>query len=143
MPALPDLSLSNLTAPLSPATSTKMMVVITGLILIGASLRYASPTRLTHILSDGMSNLEKVYADMICAGLPHLLTAEEVGHLSLSLRVLQLKVDKLKTENLRNSLSWHATICEFLKGRSITLFCCIQEVRDLETRIKILEREHL
>ncbi|KAJ7759089.1 hypothetical protein B0H16DRAFT_1456984 [Mycena metata] len=143
MPGIPNAHLPILASPFSPTTTAKVVLAGIGLPLIGTSLHYASPAHLTCVLSGAINNLEKVYADMICAGLPRLLTAEEVEHLSLSLRVLQLKADKLKTENLRNSLSWHTTICEFLKGRSITLFCCIQEVQDLETRIKILEREHL
>ncbi|KAJ7701363.1 hypothetical protein B0H16DRAFT_1483490 [Mycena metata] len=67
---------------------------------------------------------------MVCTGLPRLLTAEEVEHLSSSLRILQLKVDKLRAEKLRNSLSWHATVGEFLGGRSVSLFRCIKELND-------------
>ncbi|KAJ7759042.1 hypothetical protein B0H16DRAFT_1534140 [Mycena metata] len=125
MPSLPDGSLSILASPLSPVTSTKVMIVITGLILIVASLRYASPTRLTRVLSDAMSSLEKVYTDIVCM-----------------LHMLQLEVGALRAQTLLHSLSWRATIGELLKGRSFTLYRCINEVRDLETRIRILEEEY-
>ncbi|KAJ7759056.1 hypothetical protein B0H16DRAFT_1534188 [Mycena metata] len=143
MPALPDGSLPIIASLFSPTTEAKVVLVGIGLPIVGTSLHYASPAHLMRVLSDAMSNLEKAYADMIYVGLPRLLTAEEVQHLSSSLRILQLKVDKLRTEKLRNSLSWRATVGEFLGGRSVTLFRCIKEVRDLETRIRILECEHL
>ncbi|KAJ7759058.1 hypothetical protein B0H16DRAFT_1456959 [Mycena metata] len=130
MPALPDVSLPNLTVPLSPATSTKVMI---GLILIGASLHYASPTRLTHVLSDAMSSLEKVYTDLVCMQLMGLLTADDVARLNL----LQLEVGVLRAQTLLHSLSWRATIREFLRGRSFTLYRCINEVRDLETHFRV------
>ncbi|KAJ7043779.1 hypothetical protein C8F04DRAFT_1229252 [Mycena alexandri] len=82
MPNLPDASLPILASPFSPATTAK--VILCGMIslpLIGTSLYYASPARLTLVLSDAMSNLEKVYADMVCSRILRLLPCNEVEHL--------------------------------------------------------------
>ncbi|KAJ7759092.1 hypothetical protein B0H16DRAFT_1720514 [Mycena metata] len=140
VPVLPDGSLPIIASLFSPATKV-VLVGIIGLPLVGTSLHYASPAYLTRVLSDAMNNLEKTYTDMICAELPRLLTAEEVEHLSSSLHSLQLKADKHRTENLLNFLSWRATICDFIPGRSVTPFRCIEEVRDLKTRSGILKLE--
>ncbi|KAJ7043787.1 hypothetical protein C8F04DRAFT_1073328 [Mycena alexandri] len=138
MPGIPDGSLSILASPLSPTTAAKVMLSIFGLLLIVTSLHYISPARLTRVLSDAMSTLEKVYADLVCTQLMGLLTADDVARL----RILQLEVGALRTETLIHSLSWRTTICAFLKGRSYTLYHCINEVKKMETRIKILEGEH-
>ncbi|KAJ7759120.1 hypothetical protein B0H16DRAFT_1819518 [Mycena metata] len=137
MLALPNGSLPIIASLFSSATKV-VLVGIIGRPLVGTSY-YASPAHLTRVLSDAMSNLEKVYADMVCPGLSRLLTAEEVEHLNSSLRILQLKADH-RTENLRNLQSWRATICDFIAARSVTLFRCIKKVRDLETRIKCILR---
>ncbi|KAJ7759059.1 hypothetical protein B0H16DRAFT_1456960 [Mycena metata] len=138
MPGIPDVSLPNLIAPLSLATSTKVTLCIMGLVLIIASLSYASPTRLTRILSNAMSSLEKVYTDLVCMQLMGLLTADDVARLHM----LQLEVGAFRAQTLLHSLSWRATIYDFLKGRSFKLYRCINAVRDLETRIRILEEEY-
>ncbi|KAJ7043789.1 hypothetical protein C8F04DRAFT_1175539 [Mycena alexandri] len=131
MPGIPDGSLPILTSLLSPATVAKVTLYIIGLVLIIASLYYVSPTRLTRVLSDAMSNLDKLSADILSAGLLGLMTPDKVA-----------AVGMFRAETLLHSLSWRATICEFFKGRSLTLYRCINEVRDLETHIRILEQEH-
>ncbi|KAJ7716125.1 hypothetical protein B0H16DRAFT_1614464 [Mycena metata] len=136
MPSLPDESLSILAFPV--VTSTKVMIVITGLILIVASLRCTSPTRLTRVLSDAMSSLEKVLTTLVCMQLMGLLTADDVARLHM----LQLEVGALRAQTLLHSLSWRTTICEFFKGRSFKLYRCINAVRDLETHFRILEEEY-
>jgi hypothetical protein len=50
---------------------------------------------------------------------------------------LQLKVSAIIEETLHNSLSWRASIGDFLRGRTFTLLLCIQEVQVFETRIKV------
>ncbi|KAJ7716119.1 hypothetical protein B0H16DRAFT_1614448 [Mycena metata] len=138
MPDLPDTSLPILASPLSPAPAAKVMICVMGLGLVIASLYYASPTRLMRVLSDTMRNLEKVYTDLVCMQLMGLLTADDVARLHM----LQLEVSALRAQTLLHSLSWCATICEFLRGRSFKLYRCINQVRNLETRIRILEEEY-
>ncbi|KAJ7759047.1 hypothetical protein B0H16DRAFT_1534164, partial [Mycena metata] len=127
-----------LASPLSPATAAKVMICVMGLGLVIPSLYYASPTRLMCVLSDVMRNLEKVYTDLVCMQLMGLLTADDVVRLHL----LRLEVSALRAQTLLHSLSWRANIREFFNGRSFTLYRCINEVRDLETRIRILEEEY-
>ncbi|KAJ7759102.1 hypothetical protein B0H16DRAFT_1534349 [Mycena metata] len=54
------------------------MLVVIGLLLVVALLYYTSPTRLTGVLSDAMSNLDKVFGEVSTAGLLGLLTPEDV-----------------------------------------------------------------
>ncbi|KAJ7759071.1 hypothetical protein B0H16DRAFT_1534237 [Mycena metata] len=138
MPGIPDGSLPILVSPFSQVTAAKVMIGIFGLLFIAASLYHISPARLTRVLSHAMNSLDKVSANIVSAGLLGLMTPDDVAALSL----LQSKVGALRAETLLHSLSWHTTICEFFKGRSFTLYRCINEVRELETRIRILEEEH-
>ncbi|KAJ7180826.1 hypothetical protein C8R46DRAFT_1319145 [Mycena filopes] len=152
MPGLPDTSLPILTAPLSPATAAKILLTIIGLVLFALSVRYASPAHQTGILSATMASLDKVFGDVASAGfssvppqdIPSILSAYDnisllygVLHLHGSMQGLRVQVGSLREERLQNSRAWSATLCEFLRGRSITLYCCIRKAKDLETRLKV------
>ncbi|KAJ7180823.1 hypothetical protein C8R46DRAFT_1211126 [Mycena filopes] len=156
MPGLPDTSLPILTAPLSPATAAKILLTIIGLVLFALSVRYASPAHQTGILSATMASLDKVFGDVASAGfssvppqdIPSTLSAYDnisllygVLHLHGSMQGLRVQVGSLREERLQNSRAWSATLCEFLRGRSITLYCCIRKAKDLETRLKIFQEK--
>ncbi|KAJ7759057.1 hypothetical protein B0H16DRAFT_1456958 [Mycena metata] len=111
MRSLPNASLSILASPFSPATAAKIMQAIIGLLVIVTFLYYASPMRLTRLMG---------------------LLTEDVS----KLHKLQLEVCAFRAQTLVDSLSWRAAICEFFKGRSFTLYCCINAVRNLETHIR-------
>ncbi|KAJ7180821.1 hypothetical protein C8R46DRAFT_1070690 [Mycena filopes] len=136
-------SLPILTAPLSPVTAAKITFGAVCLVLILILGRFASPAHLTRVLSDDMACLENTYTDVASTGIFRLFPADEVESVISSLRLLRLKVGHLEAETLRNSRSFGTLLCEFLKGRSVTLYRCIHEVRDLEKHIRILEKEHL
>ncbi|KAJ7037390.1 hypothetical protein C8F04DRAFT_1092284 [Mycena alexandri] len=135
MPGLPNGSLSILASPLSPATAAKLMVVIIGLLLIAPSLYYASPTRLTRVLSDAMSSLDKVFVEVSAAGLLGLLSPEDMQTVVSTFQMLRVKVGMFQTDTLRNSTSWRMSLRDFFT-RSILLFRCIKEVKDFQTHLE-------
>ncbi|KAJ7043792.1 hypothetical protein C8F04DRAFT_1251175 [Mycena alexandri] len=142
MPNLPDASLPILASLLSPATAAKAMLAIFGVIIIVASLHYASPTRLARVLSDAMNGLEKLYLEMAMAGLLGLLPSDDIHTVVSTMQLLRVEVGMLKTEALRNSKSWRASLLDFFTGRSVSLFRCIKEVKDFQTHLKILQEDH-
>ncbi|KAJ7722982.1 hypothetical protein B0H16DRAFT_1599669, partial [Mycena metata] len=140
-PALADY-LPVLTSLVSAATAGKVVAAIVLLIIAVALGYHASPRRLTQVLSEVMEDAEDAYMDMISTDLFTFLSSNELEGVRSTMRMLRLKVSALQAESLRNSLSWRISIREFFKGRSFTLFRCIDEVRDLETHINILKQEH-
>ncbi|KAJ7725956.1 hypothetical protein B0H16DRAFT_1593473 [Mycena metata] len=131
-----------LTSLVSAATAAKVVGAIVLLIVAVALGYYASPRRLSQVLSEAMEDVEDVYTDMISTDLFTLLSSKELEGVRSTMRMLRLKVSALQAETLRNSLSWRISIGEFFKGRSFTLYRCIDEVRDFETHINILKQEH-
>ncbi|KAJ7759076.1 hypothetical protein B0H16DRAFT_1819477 [Mycena metata] len=93
MPSLPDASLSALASPLSPATAANVTLSIIGLVLVVATLYYASPTRLTRVLSD---------ATVSTVGLRGLLSPEDMQILVSTCQMLRVEVGKVQTETLHN-----------------------------------------
>ncbi|KAJ7759093.1 hypothetical protein B0H16DRAFT_1534319, partial [Mycena metata] len=142
MPALPDGSLSILASPLPPATAAKIMLVVIGLFLIVAFLYYTSPTRLTRVLSDAMSNLDKVFGEVSTAGLLGLLTPEDVQTVVSTYQILRVEVGKVQAETLRNSKSWCTGLFNVFSGHSVSLFRCIEKVKDFERHLQLLQEDH-
>ncbi|KAJ7037223.1 hypothetical protein C8F04DRAFT_1092976 [Mycena alexandri] len=114
------------------------MLNIFGLLLIVTSLHYVSPARLTRVLSDAMSSLEKLYLDMAMAGLLGLLPTTTFT----PMQILRVKVGVNQTETLRNSKSWRTSLSSFFAGRSVSLFRCIEEVKDFQRHLQILQEDH-
>ncbi|KAJ7759061.1 hypothetical protein B0H16DRAFT_1885020 [Mycena metata] len=141
MPNLPDGSLSILASPLPPATAAKIMLAIFGLLLIVASLHYASPTRLTRVLSDAMSDLDKVFIEVTTAGLLGLLSAEDMQAVVWTYQMLRIEVGTLQSDALRNSTSWCTSLYSVFT-RSKRLFRCIKQVRDFQRRLQVLQKDH-
>ncbi|KAJ7759090.1 hypothetical protein B0H16DRAFT_1534306 [Mycena metata] len=142
MPALPDGSLSILASPLPSATAAKIMLVVIGLLLIVAFLYYTSPTRLTHVLSDAMSNLDKVFGEVSTAGLLGLLTLEDVQTVVSTYQMLRVEVGKVQVETLRNSKSWCTSLFSVFAGGSMSLLCCIKDVKDFARHLQLLQEDH-
>ncbi|KAJ6581719.1 hypothetical protein B0H19DRAFT_1228986 [Mycena capillaripes] len=93
-------------------------------------IHYASPKRLTGILTNAMAQLKKTSSDAFEAG---RFSAPEIE----KLRLLKHKVSIIQAETLDDSRSYLGTIGGFLKGRTFIVLLCIWEVRDLEIYIKI------
>ncbi|KAJ7880053.1 hypothetical protein B0H14DRAFT_3858296 [Mycena olivaceomarginata] len=49
---------------------------------------------------------------------------------------LQLEVSAIRKASLHSSLSHYAMLCDFLKGRTFTVLCCLHKVHELETHIE-------
>ncbi|KAJ7814119.1 hypothetical protein B0H14DRAFT_2850909 [Mycena olivaceomarginata] len=132
MPILAQEPVSALTPDL-PTTASVVVLVVAVIAIVS---RYMSPLRLTTILIAVLADAEETY--MEAHGLGTLLAAE-----TNALYILQLKVSAIIEETLHNSLSWRASIGDFLRGRTFTLLLCIQEVQVFETRIKMLKESQL
>ncbi|KAJ7759098.1 hypothetical protein B0H16DRAFT_1720518 [Mycena metata] len=142
MPSLPDGSLSILASPLPPATAAKIILVAIGLLLIVTLLYYASPTRLTRVLSDAMSNLHKVFREVSSAGLLGLLTPEDIQTVVSTYQMLRVEVGQVQKETRRNSTSWGTSLSSVFAGHSVSLFRCIEKVQDFERHLQLLQEDH-
>ncbi|KAJ7759115.1 hypothetical protein B0H16DRAFT_1885045 [Mycena metata] len=142
MPGLPDASLPILASPLSPATAANVTLCIIGLVLVVATLYYASPTRLTRVLSDAMSNLDNAFVVVSTAGLLGLLSPADMQTVVSTYQMLRVKVGTLQADTLRNSRSWCTSLCSLFAGGSVSLFRCIKEVKDFERHLQILQEDH-
>ncbi|KAJ7180819.1 hypothetical protein C8R46DRAFT_1211123 [Mycena filopes] len=140
MPPLPDTPISILAGPLPPLTAVKILLAIIGLILIVVSVRRASPARLTGILSEAMDRLTKVYEDVAATGFLGIPPQDVLDIVSV-MHTLRVQVGRLRAERLHNSRTWGTTLGEFFRGRSITLYHCIEDVEDFETRLTIFKEE--
>ncbi|KAJ7142191.1 hypothetical protein C8R46DRAFT_1360824 [Mycena filopes] len=140
MPNLPDTTLPILTEPLSPATAAKIMLAIIGLILIAVVVLYASPANQTCKLSAAMTSLEKVFGEIALAGFPGL-SPHDVQTLVSGMQLLRIQVGGLREQRLHSSRAWGTALSEFLRGRSIALYRCIENVKDFETRLEILKEK--
>ncbi|KAJ6514966.1 hypothetical protein C8R47DRAFT_1206322 [Mycena vitilis] len=121
-------------------SSTKAVVTVITVGIAAALIYYTSPARLTRVLVDAMTTLEKTYLEAFETG---LLAASDVSTIGTSLSRLQFKVSEIRQETLHDSRSNWKELCAFLKGRSLAIYRCIQEVHDLETRIEILKETQL
>ncbi|KAJ7251401.1 hypothetical protein C8J57DRAFT_1238732 [Mycena rebaudengoi] len=89
------------------------------------------PMRLTYISVAFMKETEKLYYDAVEAGeLPRDVGIEE------KLLSLQKKVSEIREDSLRNSLSTWKALSDFFKGRSITLFQCMDEIQRFNTHLE-------
>ncbi|KAJ7759055.1 hypothetical protein B0H16DRAFT_1819457 [Mycena metata] len=138
---LPDGSLSILASPLPSATAAKIMLVVIGVLLIVAFLYYASPMRLTRVISDAMSDLDKVFIAVTTAGLLGLLSAEDMQAVVWTYQMLRIEVGTLQSDALRNSTSWCTSLYSVFT-RSKRLFRCIKQVRDFQRRLQVLQKDH-
>ncbi|KAJ6527200.1 hypothetical protein DFH09DRAFT_1328167 [Mycena vulgaris] len=140
MSSLSEASLSVLAStPPTSSTANKVLFGVFGLTLATCIIYYASSMRLTRVLVAAIANTENTYLEALEAG---VLSNSDV-HTAEIMSSLQLKVSHIREESLRHSLSYRTTVSEFLKGRTLTLLQCIQEVRALETRIEILKEVQL
>ncbi|KAJ7199267.1 hypothetical protein C8J57DRAFT_1262022 [Mycena rebaudengoi] len=105
--------------------------------IIGASIltavtwiHHISPTRLTRVLVTLMHETDTSYIRAVEAG----LVFSDVD--ADALFKLQIKVSQLHEESLKNSLSTPKMLEEFFRGRSLVLYQCIRDARDLKTRIE-------
>ncbi|KAJ7043785.1 hypothetical protein C8F04DRAFT_1073313 [Mycena alexandri] len=118
------------------------MLNIFGLLLIGTSLHYVSPARLMRVLSDAMSSLEKLYLEMAMAGLLGLLPSDDIHTVVSTMQILRVKVGVNQAETLRNFKLWCMSLSSFFAGRSVSLFRCIEEVKDFQRHLHILQEDH-
>ncbi|KAJ7252639.1 hypothetical protein C8J57DRAFT_1237989 [Mycena rebaudengoi] len=134
MSGMDETSLSFLSSIL-PNNTFNMIIGASILTTVAALIiHHISPTRLARMLVALMRETDAIYIHAIEAGL-------DVDTDALS--KLQIKVSELHEENLRNSLSTHKMVAEFLQGRSLVLYGCIRDVQDLKTRIEISKEEQL
>ncbi|KAJ7931666.1 hypothetical protein B0H13DRAFT_1957094 [Mycena leptocephala] len=137
MPTIPDAPVSMLAGSALPNTTTNAILAALIAPAMGAAfIHFASPLRLTGVLVAAIADAEKIYVEAQQTG---LLSATETE----ALYTLQLKVSAIHEETLRNSLSWCTVLGDFLRGRTLSVLRCIREVKDFETRLKILKEAQL
>ncbi|KAJ7281281.1 hypothetical protein C8J57DRAFT_1463571 [Mycena rebaudengoi] len=137
MSSMGETSLSFLSSILPNNTANTIIgasILTTATALI---IHHVSPTRLTRLLVALMHETVAIYIRAIEAGLVPSDTDAD------TLFKLQIKVSALHEESLRNSLSTRKMLAEFVRGRSLTLYCCIRDVQNLKTRIEISKEEQL
>ncbi|KAF8208361.1 hypothetical protein K438DRAFT_1755049 [Mycena galopus ATCC 62051] len=121
----------------APAMPIKVFIAVLVMIAIGRTISYILPLHLTKILLATMTESEKIYLEAYGIGLRSPADAE-------TLDSLKRKVSSIVQETVRNSDSWRAALCDFLRGRTFILLHCIYEVHCFEARIKTLkELAHL
>ncbi|KAJ6581775.1 hypothetical protein B0H19DRAFT_1061290 [Mycena capillaripes] len=130
MPTIPEVPFSIVASAL-PDSITKNSVALIIVAVVAVLIYYVSPQRLTYILLDAMAKVKGSY-----------FHALETGHLSTTeierLPTLQRQVSAIHVETLQSSRSHWRALSGFFKGRSLTILCCIWDVRDFETHIKAL-----
>ncbi|KAJ6514969.1 hypothetical protein C8R47DRAFT_1275873 [Mycena vitilis] len=117
-----------------PASGTTSLVVVVCFV-VAILAHCASPVRLTRVLVNTIAVTENIYFEVLERGL--------IGPSDALEPMLQLKVSAIRDESLDNSRSNWKEFCSFFHGRSVTIFLCIREVRDLGTRIEILKEAQL
>ncbi|KAJ7117801.1 hypothetical protein C8R44DRAFT_879338 [Mycena epipterygia] len=124
-----------------PPTSTTTKVIFVALLVssLACLIHFASPMRLTRILVAVIDNVTNTYLEAIEAG---VLSKSDV-HTAAMLSSLQIKVSHIREESLRSSLSRFRALCDFFKGRTLTVLGTIRGVHELEAHIEILREEHL
>ncbi|KAJ7846640.1 hypothetical protein B0H13DRAFT_1907670 [Mycena leptocephala] len=132
MPSISEPSLSIVALPLPG--STKVVVLVLGVIVAAAIIYYASPMRLTRVLVATIAATEKSYLEAIETGLLYPYDVDTAEMLSS----LQLKVSNIREATLIDSRSNWKALRGFLKGRALTILRCIWEVRDLEAHIEVI-----
>ncbi|KAJ7931638.1 hypothetical protein B0H13DRAFT_2263456, partial [Mycena leptocephala] len=136
MSSLPELEacLSILLSALPAPSNTNITILILVLAFVAAGImHYTSP------LCPTRSLVEKIYLDALETG---LLSTSDIDTAEM-VSILQLKVSKIREVSLRNSLSHSGTLLGFCGGHTVTLLCCIREVRMLETHIEILKENQV
>ncbi|KAJ7851578.1 hypothetical protein B0H13DRAFT_2399567 [Mycena leptocephala] len=149
MPSISEPSLSILALP--PPGSTKVVVLVLGVIVATAIIHYASPMRLTRVLVATIAATEQSYLEAIETGLlsPYDVdTAEMLSscidpllwspHLFEISASLQLKVSNIREATLIDSRSDWKALRGFLRGCALTILRFIWEVRDLEAYIEVI-----
>ncbi|KAF8216696.1 hypothetical protein K438DRAFT_1953599 [Mycena galopus ATCC 62051] len=133
---------SILTSALPPSSSPTagFTVVLVGFASVAAVVRYAAPVRLTRILVSTLATTEQTYLGAVETS---QLSAADISAVGSMLSILQDKVSAVHEASLRSSLSWRATVGEFLRGRTFTVVQCLWDVRNLHTHIEILQEANL
>ncbi|KAJ7117751.1 hypothetical protein C8R44DRAFT_983200 [Mycena epipterygia] len=124
-----------------PPMSTTTEVIFLALLItsLACLVHFASPMRLTRVLVAAIDNVANTYLEAIEAG---VLSKSDV-HTAAMLSSLQIKVSHIREASLRSSLSRFGALCDFCKGRTLTVLRTIREVHELEAHIEILKEEHL
>ncbi|KAF7341998.1 hypothetical protein MVEN_01786900 [Mycena venus] len=123
---------------LASALPAKLLIAAIVTAVVAAIIYYMLPLRLIGTLVAAIDEAEETYVEAHESGLVTGSAAE-----TEILYRLQVKVSTTIEDTLRNSLSWHAALHDFLLGRTFTLLRCIREVQRFETRIKILKEYDL
>ncbi|KAJ7117792.1 hypothetical protein C8R44DRAFT_738667 [Mycena epipterygia] len=125
----------------APSTSTTTKVIFVALLIVSLAClsHFASPMRLTRVLVAAIDNVANTYLEAIEAG---VLSKSDV-YTAAMLSSLQIKVSHIREASLRSSLSRFGALCDFFKGRTLTVLGTIREVHELEAHIEILKEEHL
>ncbi|KAJ6488069.1 hypothetical protein DFH09DRAFT_1105764 [Mycena vulgaris] len=132
MASASEASLSSFASSLAPDTPANVVVGLFIVAFTAGLIHYASPVRLTHVLTAAIAHVEETYLEAIEAG---ILSKSDV-HTAETLISLQSKVSTISEASLHHSLSYRTAFREFIKGHAFTVLQCIHEVRQLETRIE-------
>ncbi|KAJ7252625.1 hypothetical protein C8J57DRAFT_1474241 [Mycena rebaudengoi] len=137
MSSMGEASLTFVSSSLPNNTANKIIgaAILTTVTAFG--IHHISPTRLTRVLVTLMHETDTSYIRAVEAG----LVFSDVD--ADALFKLQIKVSQLHEESLKNSLSTPKMLEEFFRGRSLVLYQCIRDARDLKTRIEISKEEQL
>ncbi|KAJ7491971.1 hypothetical protein FB451DRAFT_1216493, partial [Mycena latifolia] len=138
MASVPETSLSLIAAAPPTSTTTKVLIAACAFAVAACGMHYASPLRLTHVLVAAIAAAEKTYLEAVKSG----ILKSDVDMAAMLTR-LQLTVSTIREGCLRNSLSYRAAICGFVKGDTLTVLQCLHEVRAFEARIEILKEGRL
>ncbi|KAJ7491961.1 hypothetical protein FB451DRAFT_1501205 [Mycena latifolia] len=155
MASVPETSLSLIAAAPPTSTTTKALIAVCAFAMAACGMHYASPLCLTHVLVAAIAAAEKTYLEAVESGIlksdvdmATMLT--RCGRLDPPAfdfidpeRRLQLTVSTIREGCLRNSLSYRAALCGFVKGDTLTVLQCLHEVRAFEARIEILKEGRL
>ncbi|KAJ6518958.1 hypothetical protein C8R45DRAFT_1116833 [Mycena sanguinolenta] len=136
MSSIPEASLSILASNLTTTPWSLLCIVV-----VGGTIYYASPMRLTSVLVTALADTEKTYLATVENG---VLSASTEIDAAERLSVLQLKVSTIRETSLRSSLSALSALCDtFNIRRSVAVLRCLREVRKLGAYIEISNETQL
>ncbi|KAJ6518961.1 hypothetical protein C8R45DRAFT_1204251 [Mycena sanguinolenta] len=128
-------TIASATALLPSSSTAATLIVITFGFAFAALIHCASPIQLTRSMVSAIAAVEHKYLAAVESG---LLSESDINQTGSLLSILQDKVSTMREASLRCSLSWRATLRDFLTGRTFTVLQCIWEARNLQTHIEIL-----
>ncbi|KAJ7491938.1 hypothetical protein FB451DRAFT_1165144 [Mycena latifolia] len=121
--------------PSTTASNVFVATVIVGLITV--YIVHYSPARLTGVLLASLYDAEKLYHDAIEAG---VFSGSDTSNEQIGATLLRLQREVSQTQThettLRNSLSTWKMVRDMLKGRSFTVYRCINEVKRFKTQVE-------